>query len=310
MLSAGMTDGGQASSLAPYPLCDSTIAQIDFIPLRLTHAERKKQRLVRSAVSASEYTDRVDVLGNEKNRSMTIMKELYNLLLGLYFADAPLAEGVKMCRTKDADISETQDMVTTMFELSRRYKIMNPEIMRADYCKLLHIIQDSVDPEMQDQLGFHTLTPIVTVAMRAKELCMEELLAEPLLALATTPVPRLSSISELNRALRKKDATVKTLIKKYSMSRRVREDEVEVWFSRCSVRLGGRALLSMARLGYFFFFSFITPSAQLLVELLKMIFWTADTLFPYSSTKRTTSRSCSLRPEGVYFIPLSSSLRN
>eukprot|EP01061_Rhynchopus_euleeides_P002439 TRINITY_DN11875_c0_g2_i1.p1 TRINITY_DN11875_c0_g2~~TRINITY_DN11875_c0_g2_i1.p1 ORF type:complete len:482 (+),score=198.77 TRINITY_DN11875_c0_g2_i1:140-1585(+) len=216
-----------------YPLCEGTIQQIRYIPVRLSPKERKRQRLVRAAVSASEYTDKVDVLHSatdsakgDGQRLRIMLKELYNLLLGMHFADSRIEEGIEMCQNDD--ISATEEMATTIFELSRRYKIMNPEIMRTEYGKLLHLIQDSVRTDVQDQLGFATLKPIVTVASRAEELGLQDLLEEPGLALATTPVPRLEPISELNRALRKKDLLVNGLIRKYSVKARVEEAEVEV----------------------------------------------------------------------------------
>eukprot|EP01064_Diplonema_japonicum_P039154 TRINITY_DN9750_c1_g1_i1.p1 TRINITY_DN9750_c1_g1~~TRINITY_DN9750_c1_g1_i1.p1 ORF type:complete len:479 (+),score=99.87 TRINITY_DN9750_c1_g1_i1:274-1710(+) len=219
-----MTGGG--GNDASYPLCEGTIDQVKYIPVRLTIEERKRQRLLRAAVSASRYTDVVDTPANEKRRLTTILKEQYNLYLGTYVADVqPMERGLQMCG--EPELSRAEGMITTLFELSRRYKVMNPETMRCDYGKLLFIMQDSVREEVKEQLGFNPMKPIVTVHSRAVELGVEDLLSEPELALATTPVPRLSRIQNLNVALRKKDKTVARLVAKYARRGSKLEDKVE-----------------------------------------------------------------------------------
>eukprot|EP01059_Diplonema_ambulator_P032239 TRINITY_DN623_c1_g3_i1.p1 TRINITY_DN623_c1_g3~~TRINITY_DN623_c1_g3_i1.p1 ORF type:complete len:451 (+),score=83.82 TRINITY_DN623_c1_g3_i1:320-1672(+) len=177
--------------------------------------ERKRQRLLKAAVAASLYTERVDSGIGGKKRLTTMLKEQYNLYLGTYVADTnPLEKGLEMC--SEPELSKASEMITSLFELSRRYKVMNPEIMRCDYGKLLYIMQDSGLSEVRDQLGFNPFKPIVTVHSKAVELGVDGLLEEAELALATTPVPRLASISSLNQALRKKDKTVNRLVAKYS----------------------------------------------------------------------------------------------
>ena len=224
----------------PYRLCEETIEQIEFIPLRLTPQERKRQRLVRASVSACDYTDRVDVIAYasksdgtssptaaQAQRLKTMLSELFHLLLGMYVSDSSIEESVEMCC--ESDITEASDMVVSLFELSRRYKIMNPEVMRTDYGKLLHIVQDCTRGTVAEQLGLGKLKPIVTVASRAQELGLQDLLEDPLLALATTPVPRLPTIGELNRALRTKDRTVTAMLRKYArLHPNVPEADIEV----------------------------------------------------------------------------------
>ncbi|KAJ9473098.1 UPF0652 protein [Diplonema papillatum] len=153
------------------------------------------------------------------------MKELYNLFLGLYTSDAGVERGLEM--SQQPDLSLTGPLIQHVFELSRRYKIMNCEIMRYEYGKLLHIMQDAATPDIAEHLGFNPVTPIVTVASRAKALGVDAMLSDPDLALATTPVPRLRSISELNRALRTKDVTVKSLIQRYSRVGKATAEAVE-----------------------------------------------------------------------------------
>jgi hypothetical protein len=45
----------------------------------------------------------------------------------------------------------------------RRYKILNPERLRAEYGKLMYVLQDSQIPEVQEMLHFSLKMPIKTV---------------------------------------------------------------------------------------------------------------------------------------------------
>jgi hypothetical protein len=59
-----------------------------FIPLRLTHGERKYLRLLESALTVSEYTDHVDILSMQsKNRRIHVqLKDICAILSGLLVA--------------------------------------------------------------------------------------------------------------------------------------------------------------------------------------------------------------------------------
>jgi hypothetical protein len=47
----------------------------------------------------------------------------------------------------------------------RRYKIMNPDKLRASYGKLLYLLQDAASDEVSDLLGFDVVAPIKTVQL-------------------------------------------------------------------------------------------------------------------------------------------------
>eukprot|EP01065_Artemidia_motanka_P034922 TRINITY_DN42905_c0_g1_i1.p1 TRINITY_DN42905_c0_g1~~TRINITY_DN42905_c0_g1_i1.p1 ORF type:complete len:476 (+),score=162.34 TRINITY_DN42905_c0_g1_i1:145-1572(+) len=208
---------------APYPLRTETLAYLEWIPVRLTFPERKRQRLVKAAVLANDYTTAVDngALDAPK-RKKRMLKEMYHFFLALYVAEHESAAGARMCMEKD--LSSAQEEISSAFELARRYKIMNPEIMRMEYGKLLYIIQDALSEEGVGQLGFRAARKIFTVVDLAERLGCRELLDDPDLPLATTPVPRLPNHHDLNRALRTKDRVVKELIAKYSRTRDLKEE--------------------------------------------------------------------------------------
>ena len=50
------------------------------------------------------------------------------------------------------------------FEVGRRYKIMNPDRMRSDYGKLMYLLMDASEPDIQDLLEFNCVRPLRTGA--------------------------------------------------------------------------------------------------------------------------------------------------
>ena len=55
---------------------------------------------------------------------------------------------------KDRTFEENSEFFSTVFEIGRRHKILNPECMRTDYGKLVHMLMDSQNPDIQRLLEF------------------------------------------------------------------------------------------------------------------------------------------------------------
>jgi len=75
-----------------------------------------------------------------------------------------VAKGASSLRLPDLCpcVSCSQEFYQRLIEIARRHKIMNPEKMRGEYGKLLYLLQDSVSPNIQAQLGFSFITGIST----------------------------------------------------------------------------------------------------------------------------------------------------
>ena len=148
---------------------------------------------------------------------------------------ATLEEAVQ--RVRDNELGDAIAAFKRLAEIARRYKIANPEARGAEYGKLLYTVQDFYlkvlgddDGEEDDggekgegEGGGEQAAPLVshvhitTIADRmAEHGVSHELLSDPRIAVATTPVPRLSCTSELNEALNRKMKVVKQLAKKYA----------------------------------------------------------------------------------------------
>ena len=55
---------------------------------------------------------------------------------------------------KDRSFEDNAEFFSTVFEIGRRHKILNPECMRTDYGKLVHMLMDSQNPDIQRLLEF------------------------------------------------------------------------------------------------------------------------------------------------------------
>ena len=112
-----------------------------FIPLRLTHGERKYLRLLEASLQVSEYTDKIDTLGFGLSKSKRIVhqiRELCAILSGLVLS-ADYKRGQELFL--DRNFEQNSGFYQQIFELGRRHKIMNPDKMRTTYGKLIYILQ-------------------------------------------------------------------------------------------------------------------------------------------------------------------------
>jgi len=133
-----------------------------FIPLRLTLPERKFMRLVVNTMDVSEYTDRIDIL-TYRSKTRKIHKELTeicSILCGFVIATDYRA-GQKL--VEDKEFADNEQFFQSVFEIARRYKVLNPEKMRTAYGKLIHVLMDSQTDEILELMGCRMVRPISTV---------------------------------------------------------------------------------------------------------------------------------------------------
>jgi hypothetical protein len=117
------------------------VKRAQWIPLRLTVAERKYLRLLEAALSVSEYTDKIDTLGFGMSKAKRIVhqiRELCAIMSGLMLS-ADYKQGQELFMHRD--FQANAEFYQQIFELGRRHKIMNPEKMRTTYGKLLYLLQ-------------------------------------------------------------------------------------------------------------------------------------------------------------------------
>merc|ERR1719347_2429195 len=202
------------------------VERAKFIPLRLTLPERKMLRLCEAALNVSEYTDKVDILTwkSKTGRIHEQLRDICAILSGLAVA-ADYEVGQKMI--KDRSFEQNSEFFSTIFEIGRRHKILNPECMRTDYGKLIHMLMDSQNSDIQRLLEFRLVKKVKTVYDFLSERKSLALLKHPDAITATTAiVDRGGGREEVRTSIRQKEAAVKRLVRKFSGDE-LSEDEVE-----------------------------------------------------------------------------------
>jgi hypothetical protein len=157
-----------------------------YTPMRLTEEERMLLRVLNSALNVSEYTDNVDTLRN-RSKHATIISELEQVLrtiLGLMICSDP-AKGEQLIENK---LEANADFFRAIFEVGRRYKIMNPEKMRGTYGKLMYILQDTQNRFIQPQIGFCCVKDVLTVYSFLEEKEALDLLEDARILIATRDI--------------------------------------------------------------------------------------------------------------------------
>jgi hypothetical protein len=242
------------------------------IPLRLKLEDRRLLRLLEAALQVSEYVDRVDVLTwrSRASRANAQVKDLCAILSGLVVAQDYKA-GQRLVQDRDfaanaeffQDVSffwflvarflsrrarrptplnppaparpspqKTPQQQTKIFEIGRRYKIMNPDKMRDTFGKLVYMLMDAQTPEVQELLEFPLVRPLRTVwsflEERAGAQLATALLDDPLCPLATAEIPSGNgrSRAEVQRDIRAKERARETLARRYARPPNLTQDDV------------------------------------------------------------------------------------
>lgn len=197
-----------------------------YIPLRLTFEERNRLRLLEAALNVSEYTDKVDIFSCQRKdeRVLQQIKKICSTLSGLIVAQ-DYRHGQKLIQSRDFHNNER--FFQNIFEIGRRYKIMNPDKMRTEYGKMMYMLMDSTDECIQDMLEMSCVCPLKTVGTLLNGKNALQLLQDPLLDIATTEVvagdkPR----QDIEDEIKKKETAREYLARKYAGQTGLTEEEI------------------------------------------------------------------------------------
>ncbi|GLE08495.1 hypothetical protein PINS_up019703 [Pythium insidiosum] len=149
-----------------------------YIPLRLTEDERALFTLLDASLNVSEYTDKVDVLSYRSpvKRIIQELKEVFSTLSGMMVA-TDFRKGKRL--VLNTKFEENEEFFRRVFEIGRRYKIMNPERMRDNYGKMIYLLQDANMREIRNHMGFSCVGPIKTIETFLTERHALDLLNDP-----------------------------------------------------------------------------------------------------------------------------------
>ena len=111
--------------------------------------------------------------------------------LGLYVC-SDLRKGKKLI--EDRTFRDNSAFLAQIFEIGRRYKIMNPDKMRSTYGKLMYILMDA----SQGVLDFEIILPIKTVGQQLDRI--DEIYCDALLVEATQNAENAEEVSSRDQA--------------------------------------------------------------------------------------------------------------
>eukprot|EP00027_Filamoeba_sp_ATCC50430_P012570 CAMPEP_0168571086 /NCGR_PEP_ID=MMETSP0413-20121227/17124_1 /TAXON_ID=136452 /ORGANISM="Filamoeba nolandi, Strain NC-AS-23-1" /LENGTH=532 /DNA_ID=CAMNT_0008603867 /DNA_START=66 /DNA_END=1664 /DNA_ORIENTATION=+ len=194
-----------------------------YIPMRLSMEERKQLRLIEAALTVSEYTDKVDILkfGSKSKRILEQLKDICAILSGLLVAsDYDLGKEV----VENRNFKDNAKFFQNIFEVGRRHKIMNPEKMRTEYGKLIYLLQDASQSEIQTMLEFECKRNVRTVYGH-----LGEVLRDSRITVATREIvdDGKKSRSEIQREIKEKERAVEELARKFQNSQ-ITDEEIRV----------------------------------------------------------------------------------
>ena len=96
------------------------------------------------ALSVSEYTDKVDVITWRASKVSRVSEQVSEMLACI--AGLMLASNYREAKQlfEDQELGANEEFFRRIFEIGRRYKVMNPDQMRSSYGKLMYMLQDAV----------------------------------------------------------------------------------------------------------------------------------------------------------------------
>ena len=164
------------------------------VPLRLSPDERKLLLILDRTLRTAEYTDKVDVYCRSSARSETIRSEITKV--GAIISGLVLAQNVALSSKLSAEMG-MDNFCRKIFEIGRRYKMLNPDRMRESYGKLIYLLQDS-----RNIVGDKFIAKVTTVQdYLASRDDAKSILLDPLLtsAISGAPNDRQHSLLDLTR---------------------------------------------------------------------------------------------------------------
>lgn len=116
----------------------------------------------------------------------------------------------------DKLFEDYQDFFGDILEIGRRYKIMNPEKMRTEYGKLVYLLQDMVNPAIEENLEFSCMQKVKTVWDFLEERDALEVLDDELVAPATMEIIDDGTMSrnKIQEKIKIKEKSVEVLAEK------------------------------------------------------------------------------------------------
>lgn len=212
---------------------EDVVERARYIPLRLSYEERKSLRLVVSAINVSDYTSAVDVVFRNKARRQHVqLQQIVAFLTGLV-ASHDYKEGQALLG--DRNFAGAEPLLKTLLEIARRYKITNPEKLRAEYGKLLYLMQDARSGSISPLLGVDVHAPVRTVYALLAHRGGLALLSDERIRTATQEIlpDKAKSRTVIQAEIRRKEKALEGLCRDHASSRLSGEEIKLCLYSIC-----------------------------------------------------------------------------
>lgn len=217
--------------------------QAQYVPLRLTAEERQLFNLLDAALNVSEYTDKIDIFSytNKNKRIVSQLKEICSILLGLVVSKN-MKLGSEMVVEKN--FKDHESWFKNIFEIGRRYKILNPNRFNDNFGKLIYMIMDSRKSEVKSHMEFDLYKPIKTVHRfldSREDKKALGLFEDTLLVNATAEIQsRNKTRKQIDKEIKIKEYAIEKLANKYCSTAPVysslTESETEMGFTKEEIR--------------------------------------------------------------------------
>ncbi|KAG5370937.1 UPF0652 protein [Yarrowia sp. E02] len=207
------------------------------VPVRLTYDERKLLRLLEAALNVSEYTDKVDILSytSKAKRIVAQLREMCSIMAALVVA-TDMKTGQALFENKN--FSDNAEWFQTVFEIGRRYKIMNPDKMRDSFGKLMYMIMDSRLAEVSQVMEFDLYKPVKSVYSHLRSFgdgadgSGVAVFGDPLIVDAIMEInPDGKNRRQIQQAIQTKERAIEILAKRYSKGKLLKEDVRQCLYS-------------------------------------------------------------------------------
>eukprot|EP00047_Mylnosiga_fluctuans_P003705 m.230461 g.230461 ORF g.230461 m.230461 type:complete len:634 (-) comp12068_c0_seq1:102-2003(-) len=199
------------------------VERAKYIPVRLDLKERKRLRLMIASLGASDYTDRVDQAAASKGKRLHL--QLQNICAVL--SSVLVAMDLPSSDIEEHNFHKHGMALMRLFEYARRHKIMNPEKLRGDYGKLVYLLQDTVDPAIQELLQCPCVMEIQSVYKFLVKRGAEALLEDPQMQIATREImPEGKERYAIQQEIKTKERAIEKLSRDYS-NQDITRDEIK-----------------------------------------------------------------------------------
>ena len=158
---------------------------------------------------------RVDVFFKNPAKGIHTRAEEISAMLSSLAVSTNYETGQEM--VVDGSFGESQEYFQAVFEVGRRYKVMNPEKMRSEYGKLVYLLQDTLVESVQEAIECGCMCPIKTVHSTLCDKGAGAILEEDAIVVATSEIIA-KSRSSIDREIKAKERAVESLSKRHANS--------------------------------------------------------------------------------------------